>query len=220
MQIGFWRERWSEGRIGFHQAGGNAQLRQYFNQFRQSWGDAEAGGKVLVPLCGKTPDLSWLAAQGYEVVGVEFVENAAVQFFEEAGVTPERSETLSKRCYRYQNVSIIVGDFFGVSPHDLGPFDLVYDRAALVAVEPARREAYVEQLARLLRPSGGLFLLTFEHDTGSGPPFSVDNTEALFAARFLLERQRQDDILAAEPRFRERGATYMNEVLWFGQRRV
>lgn len=41
---------------------------------------------VLVTLCGKTLDLLWLCEQGHEVTGVELVEVAAKEFFEENNV--------------------------------------------------------------------------------------------------------------------------------------
>jgi thiopurine S-methyltransferase len=39
--------------------------------------------KVFVPLCGKSSDMLWLLAQGYEVVGVELSPLAAQGFFAE-----------------------------------------------------------------------------------------------------------------------------------------
>ena len=33
--------------------------------------DRESGRRVLVPLCGATPDLRWLAERGNDVTGVE-----------------------------------------------------------------------------------------------------------------------------------------------------
>lgn len=32
----------------------------------------QAGERILVPLCGKTLDLAWLATQGLEVLGWSF----------------------------------------------------------------------------------------------------------------------------------------------------
>ena len=219
MRLSFWKTRWQEGRIGFHEAAGNAKLRDHFADFVQSrHGPSGAARRVLVPLCGKSLDLSWLGSQGYEVIGVEFVEEAAVQFFAEAGITPERTQVGASTCYRHRGVSIVVVDFFSLSASEFGQVDMVYDRAALVAIEPGRRQSYVEQLARLLRPSGGVFLITFEHDIGGGPPFSIDDAEGLFRGYFELERQRVEDVLASESRFRERGASYLREVVWFGSR--
>lgn len=220
MDHGFWRSRWEQGSIGFHETSGNAALRREWPAFQAGLA-APAGRhrpRVLVPLCGKTPDLTWLRAQGHSVVGVEFVETAAIAYFEELGVKPERFESGEVVCYQYDDVAIWVGDFFSLGRDRLGTVDAVYDRAALVAIRPERRHQYVEQLARLCQPGAGIFLIAFEHDIGSGPPFSVEDTPDLFAQHFALERLSQHDILATEPRFRERGASYMLEVVWAGRR--
>ena len=67
-----WLERWQIGRTGWHEPSGNRNLRAHW-----SW----SGKRVLVPMCGKTPDLLWLEELGNEVVGVELSEIAVVAFF-------------------------------------------------------------------------------------------------------------------------------------------
>lgn len=175
---------------------------------------------MLVPLCGKTRDLTWLGEQGHAVVGVEFVESAALAYFAELGVRPERFESGGVVRYQHDSVAISVADFFSMGSAELGIIDAVYDRAALVAISPERREHYVEHLARLCRPDAGIFLIAFEHDIENGPPFSVDDTAELLKEHFEIERVAERDILEAEPRFRERGASYMLEVVWSGRRRI
>ncbi len=222
MEHGFWNSRWQQGRTGFHEAGGNAKLRQHWGEFLKWWrgSAAEHVLRVLVPLCGKSPDLGWLAEQGHEVVGVEFVEMAARAYFDERGLEAERATGERFVRYRHGRVSIVVGDFFEQQPADLGRIDVVIDRAALVAVEPRRRTAYVRQLARLSGPGAGLFLVTFEHDIGSGPPFSVEAADELLAPHYESERHAAQDILELEPRFRQRGASTMLEVVWFARRQA
>ena len=69
-----WVERWQEGRTGWHEPAGNAGLRKHWRG---------TGRRVLVPLCGKTSDLRWLADQGNEVIGVELSDLAVKGFFDE-----------------------------------------------------------------------------------------------------------------------------------------
>jgi hypothetical protein len=90
----------------------------------------------------------------------------------------------------------------------------------MVAIEPQRRRRYVEQLHALSRPDAGLLLINFVHDVGSGPPHSIEPTELEQHARdlFELELQHERDILDHEPRFAERGATFMREQVWWGRR--
>jgi thiopurine S-methyltransferase len=222
MEQSFWRERWDDGRIGFHEALGNELLRHHWPELlaRQRARGVDAGSRVLVPLCGKTTDLTWLREFGHDVVGVEFVETAAVAYFAERGVTPRRFERGGAVCYEYDGVSIWVADFLEMNPEHVGTFDLIYDRAALVALAPEQRQRYIDRLALLSNPGALLFLISFEHDFGSGPPFSAAGVESWMAPAFTLERRFEHDILETEPRFKERGASYMIEIAWFGTRRA
>lgn len=226
MEQNFWRERWDEGRIGFHESEGNTLLREHWGALlarrearRAPPQPNRAPSRVLVPLCGKTTDLTWLRARGHEVVGVEFVESAAVAYFAELGVTPRRVEHERLVGYEHDGVSIWVANFFDVTSGHVGTFDLIYDRAALVAIAPGERSRYIERLAALSKPGADLFLISFDHDFEGGPPFSVAGVEGLLAPSFELEQIESRDILETEPRFKERGASYMIEIAWFGTRR-
>jgi len=219
MEQNFWRERWDEGRIGFHEREGNALLREHWGELLERRPQNQAGSRVLVPLCGKTNDLTWLRARGHAVVGVEFVESAAIAYFAELGVTPRRVERERLVCYEHDGVSIWVANFFDVTSEHVGTFDLLYDRAALVAITPGERTRYIERLAALSNPGADLFLISFNHDFEGGPPFSISGVEGLLAPRFALEQVESRDILESEPRFKERGASYMIETAWFGSRR-
>jgi hypothetical protein len=69
------------GQIGFHEGAPNAFLQEHVAKLG-------ASRQVLVPLCGKSEDLAFLAARGHAVVGVELVEDAVRAFFSEHGLTP------------------------------------------------------------------------------------------------------------------------------------
>jgi hypothetical protein len=86
----------------------------------------------------------------------------------------------------------------------------------LVAIAPERRKPYVARLASWLRPSGSLLLNSFEHDMGTGPPFSVPETQDLLRPFFEVGSLDEEDVLEAEPRFRQRGATYLREHVFQG----
>jgi thiopurine S-methyltransferase len=217
-----WKARWDEGRIAFHQERGNPRLRAHWDALLQWCGPPHAaeGSEVLVPLCGKTADLHFLAERKHRVVGVEFVQRAAEDYFLELGVSARIGERGRARSYRHERTEIVVHDFFSLTGDTLGRANLAYDRAALVAVPPERRHAYVATLADLVQPGGALLLVSFEHDTGSGPPFSLPEVTELFADSFDIEQREKRDILGEEPRFRERGATHMHEVVWYARRKT
>lgn len=213
MEHEFWRARWEGGQTGFHLSAPNPVLVEHFAQVVER-AAPDAAPRVLVPLCGKSVDLTWLQEQGCEVLGVEFVEQAAQEYF--AGQRVEqRSHSDSLRSLRAGRVEIVVGDFLAVEPGEA--VDVIYDRAALVAIAPEHRKEYMARLVRWLRPGGQLLLASFNHDAGSGPPFSVPETEHLLSAHFTFELLSERDVLAAEPRFRERGASFFQERVFLAQ---
>ncbi len=201
MEPTFWRSRWQEGRIGFHEGQPNGHLAKHLGVL------GGAGARVLVPLCGKAEDLAFLAAQGFQVVGVELVEDAARAFFTEHGLTPEVTKQGAHTRYTAGPLTIFAGDFFTSTRALLGPLDALYDRAAVIALPEAMRGTYVKHV-RALMPAGApglLITVEYPQDKLSGPPFSV--VEAELRAHYAgLTVERVDDVLAEGPRFSEIGA--------------
>ena len=75
---------------------------------------------VLVPLCGKSKDMIWLAQNGCSVVGIEYVGAAIVAFFEENAITYEKTEDSSGvTCYKSTNANLPIriaeGDFYSIT---------------------------------------------------------------------------------------------------------
>jgi len=172
METDFWISRWQEGRIGFHEGRPNELLVQH--------ADRLAGRKrVLVPLCGKSEDLAFLASRGHEVVGVELVEDAVKAFFAEHDLTPAVEPQGALTAYRAEGLTILAGDFFAVTPADVGVVDAFYDRAALVALPEPMRARYVAHLRSLVAPGAAGLVVTFEYapHVRNGPPFSVPEQE-------------------------------------------
>jgi thiopurine S-methyltransferase len=221
MDPEFWRERWRIGQLGFHQGKVNAHLVEHYEKLVAGRPSAEAA-RVLVPLCGKTVDLLFLAEAGHEVVGIELVEQAAEAFFEEHGLAAQVKKDGAHRWIDDPRLELVVGDFFEQTPAELGTFDAIWDRAALVALPPELRARYAPHLAAFAKPGARLLLVTFVFDGPPfGPPHSVEDDEvrALFSPYFTLERVGEADLSAESPRFRERGATFLHEHVWLGTRR-
>src|SRR3954470_4075301 len=149
MTADYWLERWRKGRTGFHLAEANPRFTENAAIFSEAT-------RVLVPLCGKSADLEWLVTQGYEVVGVELVELAAQAFFAERGLAPTRRADGAFVVYEHGNLAIWVGDFFATASAQLGTFDAVYDRAAMIALPAELRKQYASHLQRLLTPKAKL----------------------------------------------------------------
>jgi thiopurine S-methyltransferase len=103
-----------------------------------------------------------------------------------------------------------------------GPVDAVYDRAALVALDPPTRAAYVGSLLRVLAPGGRVLLVTFAYDQAKlpGPPWSIDDdtVHALFDAAFVVRcLARRDEPIG--PKFAAAGVTSLVEACWLLERR-
>lgn len=167
----FWAKRWSEKQIGFHEGAPNDLLARHVTRL-----EAKPRARIFVPLSGKALDLRWLAERGHEVVGVEFVPEAVTSFFEEWEVEPQRSEIGGKPALSAQGVTLVISDVMDVSPEALGRFDVVYDRAALVALDAEMRAPYVATCRSLLADGGITFLIAFAYDQEKvpGPPWSID----------------------------------------------
>jgi len=208
MKAEYWLERWRESRIGFHRADVNPRLVQH----QRVLNDAV---RVLVPLCGKSVDLEWLAVHGFEPVGIELSELAAQAFFSERGFSPERRELGSFIQYRHGPVTILVGDFFAANADALGYFDAAYDRAAMIALPEDVRGRYAQHLPTLLAPKAKLLLVTLYYDAEGGPPFSVSPAEvrAVYAQARISELS-SDDVRADTPGPVERGATFVFENVY------
>ncbi|HEU0032995.1 MAG TPA: thiopurine S-methyltransferase [Kofleriaceae bacterium] len=189
MDHGFWIERWREGKIGFHEGQPNSLLERHVERLGVE-------RRVLVPLCGKSDDLAFLAGRGHSVVGAELVEDAVRAFFSEHAITPTVTRRGEHVEYTADAITIFAGDFFTLSPALVGPIDAFYDRAALVALPRDQRREYVDHLYTLLAPGSRGLLITFEYPDGAmtGPPFSVPEAEVrtLHAGTTVevLERRR------------------------------
>lgn len=173
MEKEFWLNRWDKNEIGFHQDKTHPFLVKYFNKLGLA-----PGGRIFMPLCGKTLDLIWGASHGFKVVGIEIAQKAVEQFFMENNLQPTISKMGHLILYKAGEIEVFLGDFFELTDDLLGKVDAVYDRASLVALPPKIRDRYVEHLLINTQKAPQL-LITFEYDQNlmDGPPFSIDAQE-------------------------------------------
>ena len=179
------------------------------------------GARVFVPLCGDTLAVGFWHALGCDVVGIDVaaqsIESAMKEQFStieftsqvitvgDAGVADNTFKVfdavLDASAPRLQ---YWVGDYFTfveevvgnpqVEPSLVTSFDVVYDRASMVAMSPSQLDRYVAGIQKVLRtvtqePKCPLFvgartkalLLSVierpEHQRDNGPPFHVSEQE-------------------------------------------
>lgn len=188
MEQNFWVESWHEGgtKTSFH-------LRDVHPHAAML---ADEGllddATVLVPLCGKSVDLPFFATRARTVIGVELVPSAVTQFFADNDLTPAEDPP---GVFTAGNLVIRCADLFALTPADLGPLDLIYDRAALIAFPDHMRDRYVAKMIELTRPGDRYFINTLEYSPLlPTPPFSVGpaDIERYYGAHFDIDHLRSD----------------------------
>jgi thiopurine S-methyltransferase len=213
----FWLNRWRRSELGWHEEEINRHLARH-------WPDLGLArhARVLVPLCGKSRDMLWLAGIGHGVIGIDISPLAAEQFFAESQLDPQIDAIGSFQRYRVDEITLLVGDFFDLQSDHLAGVSAVYDRASLIALPPEIRPRYASHLASLLPAAVQSLLITLEYDQSrmKGPPFAVSEQEvrALFERTFRVEVLSVFDALAESPRFRARGLDVLEERVYRLQR--
>ena len=129
MQPDFWHTKWQKNEIGFHLTETNPFLVKHFSALQ-----IKRGARVFLPLCGKTLDIAWLLAQGLQVVGAELSQIAIEDLFRQLQLTPNITKKNDMTHFSAGKIDIFVVDIFNLTPQVLGKVDMIYDRAALVAL--------------------------------------------------------------------------------------
>ncbi len=213
MQPEFWHKKWESNQIGFHQPEVNPYLQRH-------WPDLAipAQARVLVPLCGKSLDLLWLAGRGHRVLGVELSQRAVEDFFREQQLQPQISEEGGFKVYRAGAIELWCGDFFALSASDVADCTALYDRAALIALPPPMRERYATHLQNILPAGVRGLLITLDYDQAQmpGPPFAVEDAEVqrLFGGDWQVQALEEQDVLSESGKFLQAGVTRLEERVY------
>jgi len=250
-----WHGRWEELKLGWQMEEVHPIVLKYGDRRRQELvvnescdassqsaggGDDDAKIRWLFPLCGKTVDMAYLAKKETtdEVVGVDGIRRALEEFSKShpdlnmqwettTPLSDEESFPVSHERLKGDSVTLLKGDFFALTTEIAGGhFDVVLDRASMVAIDPSLRAQYVATLGRLVRPGGRILLVTVEKRTGDaqaiikGPPYSINEVDVrrLYESQkwvesvTLLEEIDQFKAKASDDRFQKDGVTSMYEL--------
>lgn len=121
-------------------------------------------GKIIVPGCGRGHDAMLFAHRGYSVLGFDFAPEAIA----EATLIALRKNI---------QVTFVQQDLFALPLSYVESWDYVIEHTCFCAIDPARREEYVQIVHRLLKPGGELIAVFFAHPRSGGPPFRTDSEE-------------------------------------------
>ena len=153
-----WLRMWqNEQTDEFHQTQVNSMLTRFWHGLH-----LKKNSRVLVPLCGKSRDMLWLAEQGCHVIGVELSPVAVKAFFQENQLKVKKKRLGNFTLWQSGVISIWCGDYFSLRSLQLGRIDCVFDRASLTALPAEIRSRYVDQLRALMSADALIFLLTVE----------------------------------------------------------
>ena len=210
MQPEFWHKKWESNQIGFHLSEVNPYLQRH-------WA-VPATSRVLVPLCGKSLDLAWLAGRGHQVLGIELSEKAIEGFFNEHQVQPQISQKGAFKVYRGDAIELWCGDFFALTASDVDDCTALYDRAALIALPAPMRERYAAHLQQILAQGVQGLLITLDYDQAQmpGPPFAVgdDEVQRLLSEVWQVQVLEEQDVLGESVRFLQAGVTRLEERVY------
>ena len=183
---------------------------------------AASSASVLVPLCGRSVDMAWLAEQGHTVVGVDAIADPLRRFANEfgGGLEPigEAGGMTSFQCRALPRVTLLHGDVFrtlDAVPELRTRCRAVYDRAALTSIGEAHRARYLRLLGDALVPGGRLlceFLscnLDLEGAADEAAVLAGLATAGLVRTRVL----RREDVRAAYPGFSPPGLLRLDEIV-------
>ncbi len=164
----FWEERYQRGEDGWELGAASPPLERYFSDKRLD------DQRALVVGCGRGHEARLLASLGAEVVGLDIAQDAI--------------EAAERMTSPGGSIRFVKGDLFALRGRPAF-FHLVIEHTCFCAIDPARRDEYVDAVADALVPGGRLVGLFYAHGRPGGPPFTTDDAELKqrFSRRFVIE---------------------------------
>ncbi|XP_050999260.1 thiopurine S-methyltransferase [Acomys russatus] len=194
-----WQDKWVTRHIAFHQEQGHKLLKKHLDTFL----NGQSGLRVFFPLCGKAVEMKWFADRGHTVVGVEISEIGIREFFSEQNLSYTEeplTEIAGAKVFKSSsgNISLYCCSVFDLPRANICKFDRVWDRGALVAVNPGDRGRYAEIILSILRGGFHYLVATLSYDPTkhAGPPFYVPDAElkTLFGTKCSIRCLEEADV--------------------------
>ena len=135
---------------------------------------------ILIPGCGISSDVLFLAKSGFNVFACDFSDTAIKTLY---------------FCNKQNNtdIKLIHQDFFNLNNQYNSFFDYILEYTFYCAINPSKRLLYVKNCNKLLKDNGmlvGILLPIGDNTVASNPPFEVtlNELEDNFCSFFELEK--------------------------------
>lgn len=219
MSVEYWITRWQQQNIGFHLHEINPALLKTLPRLA-----VKKQQRCLLPLCGKSLDLIYLEKVFEHVIGIELSPLAVETFFSEQQRPAAIESQADFRVYKNAGLSLYCGDFFNFRKAFCPSIDLIYDRAALVALPVADRKRYIEHIKLFFSEHTVMFLITLQYAQTEmdGPPFSVESVEieAGFGEQFRIELLETTDLVSNNSNLKNRNLSRLHECCYKIQKKL
>lgn len=162
-QANFWKARYQQNQTYWDMGRVSPPLKAYFDQL------TDKRAKILIAGAGNAHEAGYLHELGFDNVWVlDIVEDPLLSF--------------AQRYPDFPKDHLLNADFFSLDKPSF--FDIAIEQTFFSAIDPSLREAYVRQMANLLKKSGKLVGLLFDRSFGGDqPPFGGSVLE--YQKRFL-----------------------------------
>lgn len=151
----YWSERYASDKTGWDMGTPSRPLMEFVERH------VPLNAQILIPGAGNGHEAIALFERGWKHVHV-------------CDLSPLPLEHIRNTSPDFPREQLIRGDFFELS----GSFDCILEQTFFCAIEPSLRDAYVVQMAALLKPGGQLSGVLFDFPlTEKGPPFGGSEAE-------------------------------------------
>ena len=163
----FWTARYQNNETGWDLGAPSTPLKEYIDQLK------DKNASILIPGAGNAYEAEYLFNKGFKNITV-------------IDISSEPLKNIQKRLPDFPKENLIFGDFFDHNKQ----YDLILEQTFFCALDPTLREKYVEQMHKLLKPTGKLVGVVFTAPLHTEmPPFAAAKEEylALFSPKFNLK---------------------------------
>jgi SAM-dependent methyltransferase len=151
----YWQKRWENKQTGWDTGSITTPLKNYFDQL------SNKNISILIPGCGNAYEAEYLFEQKFKNTYI-------------IDIAPQALTSFSTRVPHFPASQLICDDFF----NHKGQYDLIVEQTFFCALDPAQREAYIQKMHALLKPTGKLIGLLFNIPLNTEhPPFGGNKNE-------------------------------------------